>query len=44
MRETTCIVLLLEKGKVTIPHEIRKYLSLKRGDLVKLSVVKANGD
>ena len=38
------IALVLDKGKVTIPKTMREYLNLKKGDLARLIISKANGD
>ena len=39
-RVMTCIVLLRGRGRVVIPHEMRTYLKLDKGDLIQLQVTK----
>jgi len=43
MKTAVCLIKISRGGTVTIPKEIREYLNLHKGDLVKIDVTKANG-
>jgi len=38
-----CLVQLKDQGRVTVPHEVRKYLELDEGDLVQMKIMKVSG-
>lgn len=38
--EETFLSEIITGGRVTVPHEVRKKIGLKHGDLVKIKIIK----
>jgi bifunctional DNA-binding transcriptional regulator/antitoxin component of YhaV-PrlF toxin-antitoxin module len=40
VKEATCTSQIIQSGRTTIDHTVRKFLNLKEGDFVELTVKK----